>query len=50
MKTRFESRLYRVYGVHSGRKDDVYFGAYRTVPEAEAKIESLCAMEMHGKN
>ena len=42
--------VYRVYGVHDNREEDSFFGAYRTVSEAEARIESLCAKEMNGKN
>ena len=40
--------VYRVYGVHDGREEDTYFGTYRTVLEAEAKIENL--LETLGKN
>ncbi len=42
--------VYRVYGVHEGREKDVYFGAYRTVREAETAIQKLRAREMHGAN
>src|SRR5437879_13655200 len=42
--------VYRVYGVHEGREKDTYFGAHRTVAEAEATIGRLRAMEMHGRN
>jgi hypothetical protein len=33
--------VYRVYGVHRGRDKDVYFAAYRTLAEAQARIEKL---------
>lgn len=42
--------VYRVYGIHAGRTQDVYFGAYRTTSEAEARIEELEAKEMHGRS
>jgi len=42
--------VYRIYGVHAGRKDDVYFGAFRTRAEAEAEVAKLNAREMHGSN
>jgi len=42
--------VYRVYGVHEGRENDYFFGAYRTVSEAEAQIKSLNAAEMNGRN
>src|SRR2546427_11187888 len=42
--------IYRVYGLHEGREHDSYFGAFRTIPEAEAHIEQLNQKEMHGKN
>jgi len=43
-------RVYRIYGVHAGRADDVYFGAFRTAAEAEVEIVKLGAREMHGAN
>lgn len=42
--------VYRIYGIHEGREKDVYFGAFRTPAEAEAKIVELHAREMHGRN
>jgi hypothetical protein len=42
--------VYRVYGVHKGRDEDVFFGAFRTAQEAQAEVEHLKAMEMHGRN
>lgn len=42
--------VYCVYGVQAGRDEDVYFGAFRTVVEAEAEIEKLRAREMNGRN
>jgi hypothetical protein len=42
--------VFRVYGVHRGRADDVYFGAFRTRGEADTKIATLAAREMHGEN
>jgi hypothetical protein len=41
---------YRVYGVHSGRSQDSYFGTFRTRREAETKIAELASREMHGCN
>ncbi len=42
--------VYRVYGVHKGREDDCYFGAFRSRSEADAEIAKLCAREMDGRN
>ena len=42
--------VYRIYGVHTGREKDNFFGAFRTVAEAEAEIARLRTIEMHGKN
>ncbi len=41
---------YRVYAVHEGREKDYFFGAFRSIPEAEAQIEELRARVMNGKN
>ena len=41
---------FRVYGVHEGRAQDSYFGAFRTRAEAEAKIGELAVREMHGES
>jgi catechol 2,3-dioxygenase-like lactoylglutathione lyase family enzyme len=40
----------RIYGVHEGRETDTFFGAFRTVAEAEAEIAELRAREMNGRN
>src|SRR5947207_5219432 len=42
--------VYRIYGVHEGREKDYFFGAFRTVAEAEAEIAKLRAREMNGRN
>lgn len=42
--------VYHVYGVHAGRDEDVYLGAFRTVFEAEAEIAKLKAREVNGRN
>ena len=42
--------VYHVYGVHAGRDKDVYFGAFRSVFEAEAEIAKLRVREMNGRN
>src|SRR5262245_10694745 len=42
--------VFRVYGVHEGRENDYFFGAYRTVAEAEAEIAKLRVREMDGRN
>ena len=42
--------VYRIYGVHEGREKDTFFGAFRSVAEAEAKIANLQAQEMGGRN
>jgi len=42
--------IYRVYAIHEGREKDSFFGAFRTIPEAEAEIEKLRAREMNGRN
>jgi len=41
---------YHVYGVHAGRDEDTYLGAFRTVSDAEAEVERLKAREMKGRN
>ena len=41
---------YHVYGVHAGRGEDTYLGAFRTVCDAEAEVERLKALEMKGRN
>lgn len=42
--------VYRVYGIHEGREKDYFFGAFRTIAEAEAEIAKLLAREMNGRN
>jgi hypothetical protein len=42
--------VYRIYGMHEGRENDYFFGAFRTVAEAEAKIAMLSAQEVNGRN
>lgn len=42
--------VYRIYGVHEGRAKDYFFGAFRTVAEAEAEIARLRVLEMNGRN
>jgi hypothetical protein len=40
--------VYRVYGLHSGREEDSFFGAYRTLGEARTEVERLQNEELHG--
>ncbi len=42
--------VYRIYGVHEDREKDYFFGAFRTVAEAEAEIAKLRVREMDGRN
>ena len=42
--------VYRIYGVHEGREKDDFFGAFRTVAEAEAEVAKLRLREMNGRN
>ncbi len=42
--------VFRIYGVHEGREKDYFFGAFRTVTEAEAKIAELSVREVNGRN
>jgi hypothetical protein len=42
--------VYRVYAQHEGREKDCYFGAFRSVADAEARIGELRTREMHGRN
>jgi hypothetical protein len=42
--------VFHVYGVHVGRDEDVFFGAFRTASEADAQIAKLKAQEMNGRN
>jgi hypothetical protein len=42
--------VYCVYGVHEGREQDVFFGAFRTCNEAGAEISRLVNVEQNGRN
>lgn len=42
--------VFRIYGVHTGREKDNYFGAFATRERAEAEIARLHTREMHGEN
>jgi hypothetical protein len=43
--------VYRVYGLHEGREEDLYFGTFRSRSEADAEIAKLlCVAEMNGRN
>jgi hypothetical protein len=42
--------VFRVYGSHTDREKDSYFGAFATKREAEAQIADLVKREMHGEN
>src|SRR6478735_3963400 len=42
--------VFRVYGVHEGRDEDTFFGAFRTRAEAEADVGQLLDPEPHTEN
>jgi hypothetical protein len=42
--------VYRVCGVHEGREEDHFFGAFRTVAVAEVEIAKLRLREVNGRN
>jgi len=42
--------VYRIYGVHEGRPKDTFFGAFRSVADAEAEVARLRGQEMGGRN
>lgn len=42
--------VYRIYGVHEGREQDIVFGTFRTLTEAEGEIAKLHLREMNGRN
>ncbi len=42
--------VYQVYGMHEGRKEDMFLDAFRTLQEAQTEIEKLNTKEMNGKN
>jgi len=42
--------VYRVYGLHAGRAEDVFFGAFRSHTEADEEIVRLAARQMGGEN
>lgn len=41
--------VFRIYGCHEGREQDVGFGTYRTEAEARVEIAKLRAREMNGQ-
>lgn len=43
-------KVYRIYGVHEGREKDCFFGAFRTVAEAEPEIAKLRVRKIDGRN
>jgi len=42
--------VFRIYGLHEGRKKDHYFQTFASRGEAEAEIQRLTAQEMGGRN
>lgn len=42
--------VYRVYALHEGREKDFFFGAFRSISEANAEIAKLSEKEMNGRN
>lgn len=42
--------VFRIYGVHTGRAKDNYFGTFTTRERAEAEVAQLLTREMHGEN
>ena len=42
--------VYRVYACHEGRQKDYFFGAFRSISEAEAEVTKLTEKEMNGRN
>ncbi len=42
--------IYQIFGVHEGRVDDSYFGAFRTQAAAQGEMAKLSARLMHGQN
>jgi hypothetical protein len=42
--------VFRVYGIHEGRAEETFFGAFRSRVDAGAEIAKLHAREMHGEN
>ncbi len=42
--------VYCVYALHEGRDKDMFFGAFRSMSDADAEIERLSAREMNGRN
>lgn len=42
--------VYRVYGLHEGREEDSFFGAFRSKAEADAEITKRRAIDMNGRN
>lgn len=42
--------IYHVYGMHKGREEETFFGAFRTLGEAQAEVKRLKAVKMDGRN
>ena len=42
--------IYQVYGMHEGRKEDVFCDAFHTLQDAQAEVEKLEAREMNGRS
>lgn len=42
--------VFRVYGVHASRPNDLYFGTFQTRQRADEEVVRLLAREMHGEN
>jgi len=42
--------VYRVYALHEGREKDYFFGAFRSVADAEGEIAKLRAKQINGRN
>jgi hypothetical protein len=42
--------IFQVFGVHTGRDQDLYFGAFQTTQEAQAQIQRLNSKVMNGEN
>ena len=42
--------IYQIFGMHDGRNKDMFFGAFRTVEEAQTAIKALELKEMNGQN
>jgi hypothetical protein len=42
--------IYQVYGVHEGREEDMFWGSFRTLQEAQAEVEKIKLREIDGQN